>query len=145
MNYRSASIDCKNTFFPVSPIENKKAARQPDKTAQTHTHEFTASTELTLRDDLRHNHRFAGVTSEVIPAGRSHIHKIKVNTTFDLNHFHELIVKTGPAETVNSRDPKKGQVHIHFVEGETTVNGSVPHDHEVLFVTLAAPNPPNRQ
>ena len=144
MDYRSASINCKNTYFPVSPFENKRAERLPDNVMQTHTHEFTASTELALKNDLRHNHRFAGVTSEAIPAGRSHIHRIKVNTTFDFNHFHELRVKTGPAETINSCDRRNGQVHVHCVEGETTVNGAVPHDHDFQFVTLAAPNPPSR-
>jgi len=145
MDYRGTLTDCKNTYFPVSPFENRRAAHLPDNVTQTHTHEFTASTELALRGDLRHNHRFAGVTSEAIPAGDSHIHKIKVNTTFDLNHFHQLIVKTGPAETVGPRDHGKGHVHVHFVEGETTVNGSVRHDHDVKFVTLTAPNPPNWQ
>lgn len=139
MDYKTARDICKNTYYPVCP-EHEDKHEHCDR--QTHTHEFTASTELELGGDLRHNHRFAGVTGEAIPSGNSHIHKIKVNTTLDLNHFHQVIVKTGPAITVNPHDPPGSRVHIHYVEDETTVNGRVPHDHDVEFVTLTAPNPP---
>jgi hypothetical protein len=132
--------DFRDVYFPVES-EETASRRYGSGRRQTHTHEFTASTELALRNDLRHNHRFAGVTGEAIPVGDTHIHKIKVNTTFVLGHFHEVIVKTGPARTVNHCG--RPDLHIHFVEGETTVNGAVPHDHDVRFVVLAAPNPPD--
>jgi len=142
MYYGTALNICKNTYFPVSTFDTAAVAKRPRTAEQTHTHEFTASTELALRGDLRHNHRFAGVTSEAIPSGRSHIHVIRVNTTFDLNHLHEVNVKTGPAQTVNPCDPPNMQIHFHYVEGNTTVNGAVPHKHAVEFITLSAPNPP---
>lgn len=141
MNYDTAYRICRNIYYNVNPCADEKPGYAP-QAFQTHTHEFAASTELELKGDLRHNHRFAGVTGEAIPVGQSHIHRIKVNTTFNLNHFHEVIVKTGPAITINPDEPKGEQVHIHFVEGETTVNGVVPHDHEIKFATLTAPNPP---
>lgn len=142
MNYDTAYRVCRNIYYNVSPFADERPEYNP-REIQTHTHEFTASTELELKGNLRHNHRFAGVTGEAIPTGQSHIHRIKVNTTFNLGHFHEVSVKTGPAITVNPDERKGEKVHIHYVEGETTVNGVVPHDHEVMFATLTAPNPPS--
>ncbi|WP_425440881.1 YmaF family protein [Sporolituus thermophilus] len=43
-----------------------------------------------------HNHRFAGVTSEVILFGDSHVHEISTNTDFFEDHHHEVGVRTGP-------------------------------------------------
>lgn len=139
MNYKTARDLCKRNCYQVWP--NREYSKH-EPTPQTHTHEFTASTQLALEGELRHNHRFAGVTGEAIPAGNNHFHKLKVNTTFDLGHFHQVILETGLGMTVNPSAPPDEQVHIHFVEGETTVNGAVLHDHDVMFVTLTAPNPP---
>lgn len=143
MDYKTALALCKRNSYRVWPSEAANECR-PRPSAQTHTHEFTASTELALHGNLRHNHRFAGVTSEAIPVGNNHIHKIKVNTAFDIGHYHEVVVRTGPGITVNPDAPLEEQVHIHFVEGETTVNGAVLHDHDLRFSTLTAPNPPLR-
>jgi len=142
MDYNTALELCKRNSYSVWPTEITHKKCKPNPPAQTHTHEFTASTELELQGDLRHKHRFAGVTGEAIPVGQNHFHRIKVNTTFEIGHFHEVILKTGLGITVNPEAPPDEQVHIHFVEGETTVNGVVLHDHDVRFVTLAAPNPP---
>jgi len=95
---------------------------------QTHTHEFLGSTKLAEENDERHNHRFAGVTSEVIPLkGGGHKHAILTNTDF-FDHLHEIGVETGPA--VNVGDGK----HVHFVEGRTTINDE--HFHNFQFATL---------
>lgn len=141
MNYKYAYEICRNTCFPVSPLETVKD-RVPSSKAQTHTHEFTASTEFELNGRFRHNHRFAGVTGEAIPEGRSHIHKINVNTSFNINHYHEVIVKTGPAIIINPKDPPDEQLHTHYIEDYTTVNGAIPHDHLIRFSTLPAQNQP---
>ncbi|MEH7334370.1 YmaF family protein [Neobacillus drentensis] len=105
----------------VSPTENT------ENTVQTHVHEFTASTKLAEEDDDRHNHRFAGVTSEVIPMGDSHVHTIMVNTDF-LDHHHEVAIQTGPAIDIG------GGKHIHVVQGTTTLDDG--HVHELFFTTL---------
>lgn len=97
-------------------------------TVQTHTHEFLGSTKLAEENDERHNHRFAGVTSEVIPLkGGNHKHAILTNTDF-FDHLHEIGVETGPAVDVG--DGK----HVHFVEGRTTINDD--HFHNFQFATL---------
>ncbi|HBX24226.1 MAG TPA: hypothetical protein DEF34_11440 [Desulfotomaculum sp.] len=95
--------------------------------SQTHTHEFLGSTKLA--GAIVHNHRFAGVTSEVIPiAGMNHIHGILVNTDFVVGHLHEVAVETGPAIDVG------GGKHVHFVKGTTTLDAA--HVHEFEFATL---------
>ncbi len=98
-----------------------------EENVQTHVHEFTASTKLAEEDDDRHNHRFAGVTSEVIPRGNSHVHSILVNTDF-LDHHHEVAITTGPAIHVG-----EGK-HIHLIKGTTTFDDG--HVHDLLFTTL---------
>ncbi|MDD9781755.1 YmaF family protein [Priestia megaterium] len=97
------------------------------ETVQTHVHEFVASTKLAEEGDDRHNHRFAGVTSEKIPKGNSHVHVILVNTDF-FNHHHEVAIETGPAIPVGNGK------HIHFVQGTTTLDDG--HVHELEFTTL---------
>lgn len=77
---------------------------------------------------ITHNHRFAGVTSEEIPCGDTHIHAILVNTDFFFNHYHEIDIRTGPPIYI------EGEKHIHYVEGETTTNFN--HDHDFAFVTF---------
>lgn len=95
---------------------------------QTHVHEFTSSTKLAEENDERHNHRVAGVTSQVIPIhGGSHKHAILSNTDF-FDHLHEIGVETGPAINVGNGK------HVHFVQGMTTVNDE--HFHNFAFATL---------
>ncbi|WP_342045874.1 YmaF family protein [Bacillus sp. OTU530] len=98
-----------------------------EETIQTHVHEFVSSTKLAEEGDDRHNHRFAGVTSEVIPKGDNHVHVIFVNTDF-LDHHHEVAIETGPAIPVGNGK------HVHFVKGTTTLDDG--HVHELEFATL---------
>lgn len=60
--------------------------------------------------DDRHNHRFAGVTSQVIFDPRDHRHAILINTVFFENHHHEIGVITG------IQIPVGNGKHVHFVE-----------------------------
>ncbi|GIM29599.1 hypothetical protein CPJCM30710_22650 [Clostridium polyendosporum] len=101
---------------------------------QRHVHEFLGSTRLAELEEDPHDHRFAGITSQAIGPEEDHIHIIKARTDF-FDHFHEIMVQTGPPIIVNpeERDPKKRR-HVHFVEGETTCNDG--HRHEFIFATL---------
>lgn len=94
---------------------------------QSHVHEFQGSTKLAEECEDRHNHRFAGVTSQVILTGDTHIHGIFVNTDF-LDHHHEIAAVTGPPVDVG------GGKHVHFVESVTTFDDD--HFHEFQFATL---------
>lgn len=107
---------------------NAKGHRPDPDNSQSHVHEFLGSTRLAEQGDDRHNHRFAGVTSEVIPSGNSHVHAILVNTDFFRNHHHELGVITGPAIDVGNGK------HVHLATGVTTVDDG--HNHSFIFATL---------
>ena len=97
---------------------------------QTHVHEFLGSTRIAEQQEDPHNHRFAGVTSEVIPlkCGCCHKHAILTNTDFYEDHHHEIGVETGPnIELGNGK-------HVHLVKGMTTVDEC--HSHTFIFATL---------
>ncbi len=106
--------------------DTRPTSMQPTGT-QTHVHELTSSTKLAEMGEDRHNHRFATVTSEVIPSGTSHVHTFLVNTDF-LDHHHEVGGMTGPAISVG------GGKHVHFVTGTTTLDDG--HVHQFAFATL---------
>ncbi|HZK55353.1 MAG TPA: YmaF family protein [Desulfosporosinus sp.] len=100
------------------------------KGTQTHVHEFLGSTKLAEEGDDRHNHRFAGVTSQVIPQPcGGHKHALLTNTDFFENHHHEIGVLTGIAIVVGPNDK-----HVHFVDGDTTLDNG--HCHLFQFTTL---------
>jgi hypothetical protein len=109
-------------------VENNYKGNSDSETVQTHTHEFESSTKLAEENDDRHNHRFAGVTSEVIPID-CHNHKHGIFTLTDFfGHLHEVAVETGPAINVGNCK------HVHFVKGNTTLDDG--HFHEFAFTTL---------
>ncbi|MDZ5038411.1 YmaF family protein [Clostridium perfringens] len=99
----------------------------PSPTEQTHDHEFLGSTRLAEECNYRHNHRFAGISSEAIPAKGSHVHKIKTRTDF-FGHFHEICVTTSPSIPVGNGK------HVHLATGVTTLVDY--HQHEFIFATL---------
>ena len=92
-----------------------------------HDHEFLGSTQYADVGTVRHNHRFAGITSEAIPINQTHVHTIRIRTD-SFGHFHEIIITTGPAILLS--DGK----HIHFVRGTTTLEDG--HVHQFIFATL---------
>ena len=94
---------------------------------QTHTHEFLGSTKLAEEGEDRHNHRFAGVTSEEIRIQGGHVHELLVNTDF-FDHLHEVGVRTG------LQIPVGNGKHVHFATGNTTFNDG--HCHKFQFATL---------
>jgi hypothetical protein len=120
MTYRN--VHCKNCNH-----RRKPRPRCEDNT-QTHVHEFAGS--VMIAGTIPHTHRFAGVTSEEIPMGDSHVHAILVNTDFFFNHYHEVGLRTGLPIFIE----EEGGKHIHYVEGETTTNFG--HDHDFAFTTF---------
>lgn len=111
-------------------INNVSQSKQQLKCpgTQTHVHEFEQSTKLAEEGDDRHNHRVAGVTSEVIPIGGGrHVHAILSNTDF-LDHHHEIGVTTGPDIPIPGTNK-----HVHVVSGTTTLDDN--HNHDFLFTT----------
>lgn len=97
---------------------------------QMHVHEVAGSVRVAEPDDP-HNHRFAGVTGEVIRVRGGHIHKFKTKTDFYENHFHEICVETG----LNVKVGKGGdERHVHFIDENTKVADG--HFHEFIVATL---------
>lgn len=102
--------------------------KKPKHACQTHDHEVEGSVMFAEEGDDRHNHRFATVTTEVIPLGDGkHKHAFCVNTDF-FDHHHEVAGETGPNICVG--DGK----HVHFAEGSTTIDEG--HFHRYQFATL---------
>lgn len=112
-----------NEFCSCSPCCN-------DET-QTHVHEVVGSVRLAELNEDPHNHRFAGVTSEVIPIPGGHIHRFLARTDFYENHFHPIHVRTGPAVRVGRGNDVR---HVHFIDDNTDVADG--HFHEFIVATL---------
>ncbi|MBU5482919.1 YmaF family protein [Clostridium sp. MSJ-11] len=108
------------------PDEVFDCKREEEQSCQTHVHEYLGST--TIFEEIPHNHRFAGVTSEAIPSGNSHVHQLLGNSDFAVGHLHEVGARTGPAIPVG------GGKHVHFVNGTTTLDRG--HVHQFTFATL---------
>ncbi|WP_251861758.1 YmaF family protein [Clostridium sp. Marseille-Q2269] len=106
--------------------ENFDCEKEQTQSCQTHVHEYLGST--TIFEGIPHNHRFAGVTSEAIPSGNSHVHQLLGNSDFAVQHLHEVGARTGRAIPVGD-----GR-HVHFVYGTTTLDRG--HVHKFIFATL---------
>lgn len=112
--------DYEQDYKPPKKEDGKKKKCE----IQTHVHEFAGS--VMLAD--KHNHRFAGVTSEAIGPEKYHVHAILANTDFYEEHYHEIGDRTGPPIWVG-----EGK-HVHFVKGKTTTNDR--HHHHYIFTTF---------
>lgn len=99
---------------------------------QTHVHEILGSTKFAETGNDRHNHRFATVSSEVIPiAGGRHVHAVLVNTDF-VDHHHEIGGTSEPDIQLGNGK------HIHIIKGTTTLDDG--HTHE-FFITSQVNSP----
>jgi hypothetical protein len=98
---------------------------------QTHVHEVLGSVRLAELTEDPHNHRFAGITCEVIPVEGGHIHKFHSMTDFYEDHFHLICVRTGLNVKVGEGDDAR---HVHFIDSATEVVDN--HFHEFIVATL---------
>ena len=126
---------CKNGHSIISETSEQMELKLMNKKCgcpegtQTHVQEFQGSTKLAEEGADRHNHRFAGVTSQRIPQPcGGHTHALLTNTDFFENHHHEIGVLTGLAIPVGNGK------HVHFVDGNTTSDDC--HFHSFQFSTL---------
>jgi hypothetical protein len=95
---------------------------------QRHVHEFIGSTAVKQECDECHNHRFATVSGEAIPIGKSHVHEVKFRTDFSDGHFHEFCGKSSPAIDVG------GGKHVHFAKAFTDEEDG--HRHQFQAASL---------
>lgn len=98
---------------------------------QTHVHEVVGSVRLAELTEEPHNHRFAGMTSEVILVNGSHIHRLTTKTDFYEDHYHLICVETGTAVTVGEGDDAR---HVHFIDANTEIQDE--HFHQFIATTL---------
>ncbi len=79
-----------------------------------------------------HQHILQGVTAPARPAGRSHIHRIRVRTSYFDDHWHWFDMVTGPTiETLEGG-------HVHSYGGPTSCDDG--HVHDVADTTTLAPD-----
>lgn len=96
---------------------------------QTHVHEILGSVQIAEATTDPHNHRFAVVSGEVIPAGQNdHVHEVKFRTDFYEDHFHEFCGRTQGAIPVGD-----GR-HVHFLDSVTECSDG--HRHKFRVATL---------
>ena len=118
---------CHNESELITKMKDQNKMDVP-MSVQSHVHEFESSVKLAEENDDRHNHRFAGVTSEVIPLpNMRHKHVIFTKTDF-FDHLHDVAAETEP-----NIDVGHGK-HVHFVTGTTTIDDG--HFHQFAFTTL---------
>ena len=98
---------------------------------QTHVHEVVGSVRLAELGEDPHNHRFAGVTEEIICVPGGHIHRFFAKTDFYEDHFHPICVTTGLQVNVGCGDDKR---HVHFIDSRTECRDG--HFHEFIAATL---------
>lgn len=98
------------------------------KDMQTHVHEVLGSVRLAELEEDPHNHRFAGVTNEVILVPGGHIHKLITKTDFYEGHFHLVCVET------RLQTPVGEGRHVHFIDSETECEDG--HLHKFISATL---------
>lgn len=98
---------------------------------QTHVHEVVGSSRLAELGEDPHNHRFAGVTEEVIMVPGGHIHKFIAKTDFYEGHSHPICVTTGLQVKVGSCNDSR---HVHFIDDRTEVEDG--HCHDFIAATL---------
>lgn len=97
----------------------------------THVHEVEGSVRLAELEEDPHNHRFAGVTEEVMMTPGGHIHKFVSKTDFYEDHFHPICVFTGLPVFVGRGEDKR---HVHFIDAKTECADE--HFHEFIAATL---------
>lgn len=98
---------------------------------QTHVHEVLGSVRLAELGEDPHNHRFAGVTEEVIAVPGGHIHKFTAKTDFYEDHFHPICVRTGLQVPVGIGNDRR---HVHFIDARTEERDE--HFHRFIAATL---------
>lgn len=93
-----------------------------------HVHEILGSTVFAEDCEDCHNHRFASMSGEAIPAQGNHFHNVTFRTDTYEDHYHEF---TGPSTLAI---PTGDGRHIHFANGCTT--SADGHVHEFRVASL---------
>lgn len=98
---------------------------------QSHVHEVLGSVRLAELNEDPHNHRFSGVTEEVINVPGGHVHKFIAKTDFYEEHFHPICITTSLQIPVGDCENER---HVHFIDAKTGVEDG--HFHWFIASTL---------
>lgn len=93
-----------------------------------HVHTYNVLTDIS--DD--HQHAIMSVSAPAREEDDSHIHRLRVRTSYVDGHWHWFDVLTDEAEEMPQ------EMHTHFFEGETSVDEG--HSHAVMGITELAPD-----
>jgi hypothetical protein len=80
----------------------------------------------------RHQHEIKSISAPARGEDDSHVHRLRVRTSFVDGHWHWFDVLTDVAEEMPE------DMHTHYFEGETSVDDG--HSHIVTGVTSLAPD-----
>ncbi|MBP2653425.1 MAG: YmaF [Firmicutes bacterium] len=114
----------------INNVDRTMSDEREDR-SMVHVHSFNSLS--FVHDD--HQHIVMGVTAPARLAGGSHVHRIRVRTSYFVGasgHWHWFDVVTGPA--ICTMDGG----HVHTYEGPTSVDNG--HDHGIADATTQAPD-----
>jgi hypothetical protein len=98
-----------------------------DDNCERHVHTYIRETDIA--DE--HQHVIMGVSGPMRGEGTSHIHRLRIRTSYVDGHWHWFDVMSGPAIEIPDDN------HVHYYTGNTTVDEG--HSHHVEGVTGVAP------
>lgn len=114
--------------MPESEATRRPPGDDREDRHMVHVHIFNTLTDVAAD----HQHIVQGTTGPAREAGRSHIHRIRVRTSYYDGHWHWFDIMTGPAiETMAGG-------HVHAYEGETSYDDG--HSHDVADATAQGPD-----
>lgn len=119
--------------MPESETAGRVAGEDREDRSMVHVHTFNT---ITLVAD-GHQHLVQGATGPARLAGMSHIHRIRVRTSYFDCHWHWFDVMSGPA--IDTMDGG----HVHNYAGETSFDDG--HTHDVVDTTALGPNLPEEE
>jgi hypothetical protein len=115
-------------------VNDPERALADEREDRDMVHVHTFSTITFVADG--HQHIVMGTSAPARSAGQSHIHRLRVRTSFfsddDTGHWHWFDVLSGPA--IYTTDGG----HVHVYEGVTSVDDR--HSHDVANTTAEAPD-----
>lgn len=114
--------------MPDSGTTSRVPADDREDRHMVHVHTFNTLT--LVADD--HQHLVQGTTGPARAAGLSHIHRIRVRTSYFDGHWHWFDVMTGQA--IDTMDGG----HVHNYAGETSYDDG--HCHDVMNTTAQGPS-----
>lgn len=114
--------------MPESEATRRPPGDDREDRHMVHVHVFNTLTDVADG----HQHLVQGTTGPARDAGPSHVHRLRVRTSYRIDHWHWLDIISGPAVYIMDGG------HVHAYEGETSFDDG--HRHAVLDTTAQSPD-----